>query len=510
MVSLKGIKNIIFDFGGVLIDLKPQACLDAFAALGLPQVADYLTPYGHKGPFGQVENGDIDISEFKEEIRKVFNVNLSDQQIEDAWIAFLLHTPLNKIRMVHELNKKYRVFLLSNTNPIHIKKLQEFDDAGYPVKECFEKLYLSYEVGLSKPGKEIFEYVLKDGGMKPEETLLIDDSPANCKTASEMGIRTYQPLPCEDFTAELLRPEACVATLGFFDGVHKGHLFLIEETKRIAKEKGLPSMVVSFWPHPRMVLHSDFCPQLLTDKAEKELLLCKSGVDYVHTLSFDTEISDLSARDFMDKILKQELNVKTLVIGFDHRFGNNRNNDFQDYLQYGKELGIEVLRAKPYLFSEVSTVKENIDVTISSSLIRRFLLAGKIEEANAALGYHYNLKGKVVGGHRIGRLLGFPTANISPTDSCRLIPSFGVYAVWTYVDGVRYKGMMDIGRRPTLHQDSEVSLEVHLLHFEGNLYDKEIVVEFIQRFRQEEIFPDVDALVAQLEKDRDFVEELLK
>ncbi|MDD4972614.1 MAG: HAD family phosphatase, partial [Paludibacter sp.] len=195
MVRLKGIKNIIFDFGGVLVDLEPQACLDAFAALGLPQVADYLTPYGHQGPFGQVENGDITIAEFREQIRELFNISLTDEQIENAWAAFLIHTPEYKMHMVHELGKKYRVFLLSNTNPIHIRKLQEFEEAGYPVKECFEKLYLSYEIGLSKPGKPIFEFVMQDAGIKPEETLLVDDSPANCQTASELGMRTYQPQP---------------------------------------------------------------------------------------------------------------------------------------------------------------------------------------------------------------------------------------------------------------------------------------------------------------------------
>jgi len=510
MVRLKGIKNIIFDFGGVLIDLDPQACLDAFAALGLPQVADYLTPYGHKGPFGQVENGDINITEFREEIRRVFNVNLTDKQIEDAWIAFLVHTPLNKIRMVHELSKTYRVFLLSNTNPIHIQKLKEFDEAGYPIRECFEKLYLSYEIGLSKPGREIFEYVLKDGGMRPEETLLIDDSPANCQTAAELGMKTFQPMPYEDFTDEFLLPGACVATLGFFDGVHKGHVFLIEETKRIAKEKGLVSQVISFWPHPRTVLHSDFCPQLLTDKSEKEFMLNRTGVDSVKTLNFNLDLAGLSARSFMDQILKQELNVKTLVIGFDHRFGNSRTDDFEAYKQYGKELGIEVIQAKPYLLSEIYESHEKEDLTISSSLIRRFLLAGKVAEANAALGYLYTLKGVVVGGHRIGRLLGFPTANVSVLDSCKLIPGFGVYAVWVYTDGKRYKGMMDIGRRPTLHVDSDTSIEVHLLHFDGDLYNKEIVIEFVQRFRQEEVFPDVDALVVQLEKDKSFVEKLLQ
>lgn len=517
MDRLKGIKNIIFDFGGVLVDLKPQACLDAFTALGIPQVADYMTPYGHKGPFGQVENGDITIREFRDEIRRLFEVSATDKEIDDAWAAFLVHTPKNKMRMVHELNKKYRVFLLSNTNPIHIQKLKEFDDAGYPVKECFEKLYLSYEIGLSKPGKAIFKYVIKDAGIKPEETLLVDDSPANCNTGAELGMKTFQPHPYEDFTDELLKPEPCVATLGFFDGVHKGHRFLIEETKRIAKERGLPPMVITFWPHPRMVLHSNFCPQLLTDRIEKEELLAKTGVYYVRTLPFDTTLAGMSARQFMDEILKQRLNVTCLVIGFDNRFGNNLTESFEDYLQYGKELGIEVLQARPYLYSEArksgkSKVEAEIaeDVTVSSSLIRRYLLSGKLENANTALGYNYNLKGVVVGGHKIGQTLGFPTANISLCDSNKLIPAFGVYAVWVYVDGKRYKGMMDIGKRPTLRAGTESSIEVNILNFEGNIYGKEIGVEFVKLFRYEQTFPDVDALAAQLAKDRVYVDKLLK
>jgi riboflavin kinase/FMN adenylyltransferase len=509
MVRLQGIKNIIFDFGGVLVDLKPQACLDAFAALGLPQVSDYLTPYGHQGPFGKVENGDITIAQFCDEIRTIFKVKLTDEQIEKAWIAFLVHTPENKMQMVHELAKKYRVFLLSNTNPIHIQKLNEFEDAGYPIKECFEKLYLSYEIKYSKPSKEIFDYVLKDAGIKPEETLLVDDGPANCRMAGEMGFKTYQPQPFEDFTGELLQPDACVATMGFFDGVHLGHRFLIDETKRVAHAKGLPSMVISFWPHPRTVLQTNFCPQLLTDRAEKEDRLNQTGVDFVRTLNFDQDLSHLSAHSFMADILQQELHVKILVIGFDHRFGNSRADGFADYMRYGKELGIEVVQAKPYPFSEVLAVPKEEAPSISSSLIRRCLLNGKMEEAIAALGYPYRLQGKVVGGRQIGRQIGFPTANLELLDPNKLVPAFGVYAVWAYVDEKKHKGMLNIGRRPTLQGDHSMTIEVHLLHFEGNLYDREVTVEFIQRFRTEETFPDVESLVEQLEKDRAYVESFL-
>jgi riboflavin kinase/FMN adenylyltransferase len=501
MICLKGIKNIVFDFGGVLVDLNQQACMDAFAALGIPQVSEYMSLYGHNGPFGDIEKGSINVDDFRNQIRTLFKVPVTDEQIDNAWNAFLLNIPEKKMHMVHELAKKYRVFLLSNTNPIHIQKLQNFENAGYPVKECFEKLYLSFEIGLIKPERAIFDYMVKDAGIKPEETLFIDDGPANCRTASELGMKTYQPQPFEDFTGELLQPESCVATLGFFDGVHRGHQFLIEEMKRIANEKDLPSMVISFWPHPRTVLHTNFCPQLLTDKSEKEERIIGTGVDYVRTLTFDFWLAGLTARQFMDEILKQELHVKVLVIGFDHRFGNSRSDDFKDYQRYGEKLGIEVVQAKPYMFSG--------KLAVSSSLIRRYLLSGKIEEANALLGYNYCLKGKVVGGHQIGRSMGFPTANIVPNDLGKLVPAFGVYAVWVNVGEMRYKGMMDIGRRPTLHAGSVTSLEVHLLDFEGDLYNKEISIEFVQLFRQEKSFPDLDALAVQLGKDKVYVEKFL-
>jgi len=518
MIRLKGIKNIIFDFGGVLVDLNPQACLDKFAQLGLPQVADYLTPYGHKGPFGQIENGDIDLPAFRQEIKTIFKVNLDDEQIDEAWSAFLMHIPYKKMKLVHELAKKYRVFLLSNTNPIHIKKLQEFDDSGFPVSECFEKLYLSYEIGHSKPGREIYEFLLSDAGILPEETLLVDDGPANCKTAEALGLHTYQPLPFEDFTDEFTRPEKCVATMGFFDGLHKGHKFLIDETRKIASDKGLPSMVISFWPHPRTVLNTNFYPQLLTTKDEKEEFLKATNVDYVKTLTFDKDLAQMGAKDFMQKVLKDEFNVSCLVIGYDHKFGNKRSEDFDQYVQYGRELGIEVFKASPYLLEEnqkkeISAILKtelSENATVSSSLIRRTILAGSMHEANDMLGYTYSLKGKVVGGQQIGRTLGFPTANIEPDDENKIIPAMGIYAVWVDYEGKKYKGMLDIGRRPTLHKDSDLTIEVHLIGFSGNLYGKVLKLEFVERFRKEFLFTDIESLVNQLRLDQEYVENYLK
>lgn len=517
MIRLRGIKNIVFDFGGVLVDLNPAACIKAFTDLGMQGLEEYMSPFGHKGPFGEVENGDISIEEFRDRIKEEYGKSHSDKEIDDAWAAYLMHVPENKMRMVHELAKKYRVFLLSNTNPIHIRKLQEFEEHGYPLKECFEKLYLSYEVKRSKPDPEIFRYVLKDAGILPSETLFIDDGAANCKVAESLGINTYKPEPFEDFSGELLRPEKCVATMGFFDGVHKGHISLIEEAKKVAAEKCLPSMIVSFWPHPRMVLHSDFCPQLLTSREEKENLLKKTGVDYVHTLNFDERLAGLSARQFMKEVLKDELNVTSLVVGFDHRFGNGRLDGFEEYRKYGDEFGIEVTQAKPLYFSKIITKEEREKVegfimggaTISSSLIRRLILSGRVAEANKALGYTYSIKGSVVSGHRIGTSIGYPTANIEPADPYKLVPVNGVYAVWVDVEGKRYKGMLNIGKRPTLGADQNVTIEVHLLDFSGDLYGKELTASFVQMFRKEQHFPDIESLVAKLDADKEYVNALL-
>ncbi len=522
MIRLKGIKNIVFDFGGVLVDLNPKKSLDAFAALGMSKVTEFLTLYGHSGPFGQIENGDIGVEQFHDAVRALFGVTATNDQIDHAWLSFLGDIPVAKMRMVHELSKTYRVFLLSNTNPIHIRRLNDFNENGYPLAECFEKCYFSYEIGLSKPGKKIFEYVLNDAGLVPEETLFIDDGPDNCTTARVLGIRTYQPQPFEDISTQLIRPASCVATMGFFDGVHRGHQYLIDKTIQLASERGLPSLVISFWPHPRMVLHADFYPQLLTDQDERTALLQNSGADFHLLLDFDMSLASLSASEFMS-ILKEEWHVSTLMVGFDHRFGNSRTDGINDYMKYGRELGIEVLQAEPFFLSAVLD-KKDVPVcsvslqpvlahpdktTISSSLIRRLILAGEMEVANRASGRPYSISGVVVGGHHIGNSLGYPTANIQPISPNKLVPAIGVYAVWVLIEGVFYKGMLNIGRRPTLHAESPIVIEVHVLNFSGDLYGNVLTIHFMKRIRQEEHFPNIEALVERMHQDRTIADSYL-
>lgn len=284
------------------------------------------------------------------------------------------------------------------------------------------------------------------------------------------------------------------ATIGFFDGVHQGHRFLIDGLCRIARERGMRSMVITFARHPRQVLHTDWQPQLLSTLDEKRELLRQTGVDRVEVLQFDVAMSELSAHDFMQQVLKERLGVELLLTGYDNRFGHNRAEGFDDYVNYGRELGIEVMAGEPL------AVK---DTNVSSSRIRKLLQEGDVADAALCLGYPYPLSGCVVHGEQIGRQLGFPTANLALDDACKLIPERGVYAVSVSIEGDSsvYGGMMNIGRRPTF-EGHHTTLEVHLLQYSGDLYGKRLTVRFIARLREERPFPDRDALIAQMNEDK--------
>ena len=237
-----------------------------------------------------------------------------------------------------------------------------------------------------------------------------------------------------------IKPEPCVATIGFFDGVHAGHRYLIQQVKEIAAAKGLRSALVTFPVHPRKVMNATYRPELLTTPKEKISLLADIGVDYCLMLDFTPDISQLTAREFMNRLLKERYQVKCLVIGYDHRFGHNRSEGFEDYVCYGKEIGIEVIRAQAYTSDiEIGTTR---NIPVSSSLIRKLLHEGEVEIAARCLKYEYFLDGTVVGGYQVGRKIGFPTANLSVDDPDKLIPADGVYAVWVTFDGKTYMGML--------------------------------------------------------------------
>lgn len=290
-----------------------------------------------------------------------------------------------------------------------------------------------------------------------------------------------------------------MATIGFFDGVHLGHRFLIDEVKAAAAQRGLPSAVITFPTHPRSVLQQAYQPRLLNSFADKLRLLATTGVDYCIVLDFTEALSQLSAEAFL-RILATQWRVKGLVIGYDHRFGHDRRDGFEQYVEYGQRWGIEILKAVAFDAGHTA---------VSSSEIRRLVQEGKVERAAQLLTYAYHISGRIVSGYKVGRTLGFPTANIQPDDPMQLLPGIGVYAVWVEVAGQRYKGMLYIGSRPTLDNGTQLSIEVHILHFSGDIYNDPIRVSFERFVRGDEKFDSLEALKAQLMRDREVVDQLL-
>lgn len=293
--------------------------------------------------------------------------------------------------------------------------------------------------------------------------------------------------------------QGIVATIGFFDGVHVGHRFLIKELQDWGKELNMPSAVITFPEHPRQVLHSDYRPKLLDTFQEKMERLETTGIDYCIALDFTYELSLYSAADFI-RLLAEEYHVKGLLIGYDHRFGHDRSDGFEQYVEYGGQVGMEVRKASPY---------DEGNIRVSSSEIRRLLQEGKVEMANALLTYPYQLRGRIVSGYKVGRTIGFPTANIEVDSPYKLLPKVGVYAVWVELLGKRYKGMLYIGKRPTLQNGDNLTIEVNILGFSGNAYNDEITVSFVYAVREDKAFESVKALREQLERDRQTVDKLL-
>ena len=341
-----------------------------------------------------------------------------------------------------------------------------------------------------------------------------------------------------------------VATIGFFDGVHRGHRYLIDKVMEMAHAHAQQSMVITFDRHPREVLQSDYQPQMLTTLNTKLRLLRETGVDRVEVLHFTRELAALSAREFMAQVLKERLGVTTLVIGYDHRFGHNRAEGFDDYVRYGKELGIEVVQnseltmladpcppvsdsseasnASSEAFNASSEVSnacsfaEKLDKHVSSSAIRRLLKEGDVSRANLFLDRPYTITGCVTHGFAEGRKMGFPTANLDTTGYPLLIPANGVYGVWVKIgcaDAVMGKcevpnhdgwlpAMLNIGTRPTF-DGSTTTIEANIFDFDDDIYGQPMTIAFCFRLRNEQRFDSVEALEEQLHKDRKEIEKML-
>lgn len=285
--------------------------------------------------------------------------------------------------------------------------------------------------------------------------------------------------------------------IGFFDGVHKGHATLLHQLTQQARIRGLQSVVITFAKHPREILGASYVPKLLTIKDERIALLEKHGVDICLMVDANKDLFELSSRYFMKHYLVEKLQAKYLLVGYDHHFGNDREHGYEYYKLLGEECGVDVDRTVPF------QVNGN---NVSSSAVRKILAEGQVKQAVNYLGYPYFLCGTVISGQKVGRTIGFPTANIAINDVRKLLPKHGVYAVRAKLndDDTIYNGMLYIGERPTIVTGSIAkSIEVHLFHFSGDIYHRKIRVEFLQYVRDEARFDSMDSLARQLEMDRD-------
>lgn len=283
-----------------------------------------------------------------------------------------------------------------------------------------------------------------------------------------------------------------VVTLGTFDGVHKGHKSILEKLIKSSKQTGCESVVLTFFPHPRMVLQQNTDIKLLNTITEKAHLLEQCGIDSLIIHPFSHEFSRLTAEEFVKNILVDSLNISKIIIGHDHRFGRNRTADINDLIRFGQEYNFEV---------EQITALEVNAVSVSSTKIRHALADGDIATANRFLGYPYCLTGTVTTGKQLGRTIGFPTANISIAEDYKQIPPHGVYAVSSVITGKTVLGMMNIGTRPTVDGTTE-TIEAHFFDFDADIYGQTIKVSLHHRLRAEHKFESFEALKQQLETDR--------
>ena len=289
-----------------------------------------------------------------------------------------------------------------------------------------------------------------------------------------------------------------VVAVGTFDGVHIGHRKLIDKVISISESKNLMSIILTFSPHPRIVLNNDVDIKLLTTQREKNEIFGSYNIDYLLTQDFSKSFSKLSPIEFVRDILVKKLNVKHIVTGYDHHFGKNRNANSNQLIEFSKDFGYDVTKVDEFYKNKVS---------ISSTKIRNLIIDGKISNANEFLGYQFILTGKVIGGLGRGKSLGFPTANIL-IDNYKIKPGNGVYYISSMLDGQNINGMMNVGVNPTF-KDKGHSIEIHFFDFKQNLYDKQISVRVIEKIREEKEFDSADELTTQLQLDKKKCFELI-
>lgn len=292
-----------------------------------------------------------------------------------------------------------------------------------------------------------------------------------------------------------------IVTLGIFDGVHRGHRYLLDTLVSYAGKRKGDSVVITFDPHPRLVITPGNKELFfLTTMEEKSRLLGEAGIGHLVIIDFSKDFSNIEACDFVQKILVGKIRTRHLIMGHDHHFGRSGQGNFELIKRCARSSDLIVEQVKGLQWS---------NVTISSTAIRKALLTGKLDEANDLLGYNYSLTGHIVEGRKIGRSLGFPTANIRPDHEFKLIPADGVYAVMAGIDGNSMPGMLSIGNNPTVSHGNTRTIEVHIINFEGNIYGKQITVTFRKRLRDERRFDNLDQLARQMNADREQTLHLL-
>ena len=308
----------------------------------------------------------------------------------------------------------------------------------------------------------------------------------------KFSLKVYKNL--EEFT----QVKNLVATVGTFDGVHVGHQEIIEKLKEVAKQTDGETLLLTFFPHPRMVLFpDDDSLKLINTLEEKIELLASFGLDHLLILPFSIEFSRITPTEYIRDLLMRDIGVKTLVIGYNHQFGRNRKGNFELLEELAPVYGFDVLEI---------TAKEINEIKVSSTKIRKAIEAGEISTANKYLRYNFSLSGIVVEGEQIGRQIGFPTANIKIVEKHKLLPGKGVYAVLVTVQNRQYKGMLNIGSRPTINSDADCSsIEVHLFGMNEDCYNENIQVEFSTKLRDEIKFVNLEELKEQLQKDKESV-----
>jgi riboflavin kinase/FMN adenylyltransferase len=299
--------------------------------------------------------------------------------------------------------------------------------------------------------------------------------------------------------SEFQKGEKTFVTIGTFDGVHFGHQRILEKLVSDAKKAGKKSILLTFFPHPRMVLQKDNSLELINTIEERKNLLAKTGLDYLIIHPFSKEFSRLTALAFVRDILVNQFNVSKLCIGYDHHFGKNREGNITQLQEYSKLYDFDI---------EEIPAQDIDDVSVSSTKIRKALAEGSVKTANTYLGYPFMLNGKVVNGKQLGGKIGFPTANIDVEEEYKLIPKTGVYVVRSSVDSKIIYGMMNIGKRPTVDGKHQ-TIEVHFFDFNQDLYEQSLTVELLYFLRDEHKFDSVEYLISQLQKDeiqaRDFI-----